>query len=157
VAEKVRSAALDSTRIVEYYAGVGTLGLGLAAAEKQVVFNEVSEGSIEGLEMGWAALTRNDALQLARGRAGDHAGVYGISDTVIVDPPRKGLDAPLLERLLGEPPRRLIYLSCGIEALMRESRALAQTGKFVLEHISGWPYFPFTEHVETLLVVSRKT
>lgn len=160
VAERVHGFAANSTRVVEYYAGVGTLGLGLAAAGKELVFNEVGEGSIRGLEMGWAALAqparlRRAPLVLAKGRAGDYAHLYQTSDTVLVDPPRKGLDQALLERLTSEPPERLIYLSCGIEALLRESRALSQTGRLAIEHISGWAYFPFTDHVETLLVARR--
>lgn len=166
VAERIGGFAAESSRIVEYYAGVGTLGLGLAAAGKEVVFNEVGEGSILGLEMGWAALgataspgsaqSRSTAPVLARGRAGDHANLYQATDTVLVDPPRKGLDRPLLERLISDPPERLIYLSCGIDALFRESRELAESGRLVLEHISGWAYFPFTDHVETLLVATRR-
>lgn len=155
VAETVKLFVGDSPRIVEYYAGVGTLGLGLAAAGKQVVFNEVGEGSILGLEMGWAALGRQEKLIVVKGRAGDHADIYEASDTVIVDPPRKGLDPSLLERLITDPPRRLIYLSCGMDALLRESIELARARKLVLEHLSGFAYFPFTDHVETLLIATR--
>lgn len=161
VAERIRGFVSDSRRVVEYYAGVGTLGLGLAAAGKEVVFNEVGEGSILGLQMGWAALSRSEPLHskqlvLAKGRAGDHAHLYEASDTVLVDPPRKGLDRQLLARLVSDPPERLIYLSCGIEALLRESRELAEASQLVLEHVSGWAYFPFTDHVETLLVATRR-
>lgn len=155
VADTVQAFATDSSRIVEYYAGVGTLGLGLAALGKQVVFNEVGEGSIAGLEMGWAALGRRERLTVAKGRAGDHAEIYEASDTVIVDPPRKGLDRALLRRLISDPPRRLIYLSCGIDALLRESREFVRARRLTLEHLSGWAYFPFTDHVETLLVATR--
>lgn len=156
VAERVGMFARDASRVVEYYAGVGTLGLGLAAAGKEIVFNEIGEGSIEGLKMGWDALGRPDALRLVRGSAGQHANLYRTSDTVLVDPPRKGLDRELLSRLVSEPPERLIYLSCGIDALVQESRALAQSGQWALDHLSGWAYFPHTEHVETLLVATRR-
>lgn len=156
VAERVGLFARDASRVVEYYAGVGTLGLGLAAAGTEIVFNEVGEGSIAGLMMGWDALGRPDALRLARGSAGQHADLFREGDTVLVDPPRKGLDRELLVRLISEPPARLIYLSCGIDALLKESRELVQSGRWVLDHLSGWAYFPHTDHVETLLVATRQ-
>jgi 23S rRNA (uracil1939-C5)-methyltransferase len=86
------------------------------------------------------------------GRAGQFADFYDEHDVVIVDPPRKGLDAELLTRLLRVAPQRLIYLSCGLPALLRECEALHRTQNYRLEHVSAWGYFPYTEHVETLMV-----
>ncbi len=145
----------EPTRIVEYYAGVGALGLGLAAAGHELTFNEIGEGSIAGLRKGWTELCRGRSLPLHEGPAGHHARLFGHEDTVVVDPPRKGLDPELLARLCEEPPRRLVYLSCGIDALLRESKQLARADGFVLRHVSGWAYFPFTDHIETLLVLDR--
>jgi tRNA/tmRNA/rRNA uracil-C5-methylase (TrmA/RlmC/RlmD family) len=89
------------------------------------------------------------------GLAGAHAAAYETEGVVIVDPPRKGLDRPLLNRLLQEPPKRLIYLSCGIDALLRESAEIQEKGLLYLTHLSAFNYFPFTQHVETLAVFDR--
>lgn len=155
VLERISAMLPRPTRIVEYYCGVGTLGLGLVAQGHQLMFNEVGGGSTAGLRKGWADLRGSEPLPLFAGRAGDHATLYGSEDTVLVDPPRKGLDRQLTERLLDDPPRRLVYLSCGIDALLRESEQISQRGRLLLTHLSGWAYFPFTEHVETLLVLER--
>jgi len=140
--------------VVEYYAGVGSIGLGLLRAGHQVVFNEISGGSLSGLRH---ALSEDllDGVRVEEGAAGDFAQLYTSRSTVIVDPPRKGLDPGLLQRLLGEPPRRLIYLSCGLPALLREVEQLMNTGLYQIRHLSAWAYFPFTGHLETLLVLDR--
>lgn len=155
--EEIYAFVPSSSRVVEYYAGVGTIGLGLAARGNRLVCNELGPGSLEGLELGRAALGLKDAeLAILRGKAGDFSGEYRTSDVVIVDPPRKGLDAALLRRLVEEPPHQLIYLSCGIEALHRESEGLVEVGAYEAAAITGYAYFPYTDHVETLLVLTRR-
>jgi 23S rRNA (uracil1939-C5)-methyltransferase len=147
----------EGGRVVEYYCGVGTIGLSLKKRGHDVVFNELGAGSIEGLKAGFAALgEREGAIPLYEGKAAQHAELYKRGDVVIVDPPRKGLDGPLLARLLEHPPQQLVYLSCGLDSLIREMSLFAAAGAMRLEHISGWSYFPFTEHIETLLVLKRK-
>jgi tRNA/tmRNA/rRNA uracil-C5-methylase (TrmA/RlmC/RlmD family) len=148
---KIHELASGSARVVEYYAGVGTIGLGLAQLGRRVVFNEMGAGSLRGLAR---ALDEAGAqeVEVVAGPAGKNAHLYGPGDTVIVDPPRKGLDAELMARLLDDPPGRLIYLSCGLPAFLTESRRLYESGRYNLTHLSAWAYFPYTEHIETLAV-----
>lgn len=147
----------ERTSVFEYYAGVGSLGLGLLRAGHHVRFNEISGGSLQGLKLGLQAFGEEPGPErIFEGRAGDHAGAYRESDTVLVDPPRKGLDPELLTRLKKEPPLRLIYLSCGLASFLKEADELLTNGGYRLAHLSGWGYFPFTEHLETLAVFERR-
>jgi 23S rRNA (uracil1939-C5)-methyltransferase len=140
-------------RTVEYYAGVGTIGLGLVALGQEVLFNEVGPGSLTGLRRGLAEQHASSGqTHVLEGAAGEHAEAFKSGDTVIVDPPRKGLDGNLFRRLLESPPHRLIYLSCGLSSLLRESEKLRASGSFRMIHLSAYNYFPFTEHVETLAI-----
>jgi len=50
----------------------------------------------------------------------------------------------------------LIYLSCGLKALLLEAKQLLCGGKYTLGHASAWAYFPYTDHIETLVVFDRK-
>lgn len=155
--ERIIEAVPRGARACEYYAGVGTIGLGLVERGHEVFFNELGTGSLEGLKKGLAAIENGATLAaVGEGRAGDFADAYTEDDVVIVDPPRKGLDPGLAARLSDVAPLRLIYLSCGIDALLRESTLLARTGKYSCSSITGFSYFPFTDHVETLLVLSRR-
>ncbi len=153
---KIKEFLPQGSPVTEYYAGVGSLGLGLIAAGHDVHFNEVGAGSLSGLRLGLAHLGVETSREtITEGVAGDHATLYGLDDTVVVDPPRKGLDPPLLRRLTKEPPVRLIYLSCGLDSFLKEIEQLKECGLYEMRHLSGWGYFPFSEHIETLAVLER--
>ena len=77
------------------------------------------------------------------------------ADVVIVDPPRKGLDAPLLDALRHRPPARLVYLACGLRNLLQEIEALTSDGRMRLRGLEAFDFFPFTEHLETLVWLDR--
>lgn len=137
--------------LVELYAGVGAIGLGLVQRCSEVVFNEVAPRSLHGLELGIAALELGASPQ-PRVAAGDAAvGLPYVrpASTVVVDPPRKGLGADILAGLCERKPRQLIYVSCGIDAFERDADALVSAG-YALTRVRAAALFPFTEHVELL-------
>lgn len=154
--EKIHELVPRDSSVIEYYCGVGTIGLGLVARGQSVQFNEVGAGSLRGLRLGLSKLPAADKRALILpGQAGDHAEAYLEEHTVIVDPPRKGLDPALLSRLVRTPPQRLIYLSCGLASLLKESAQLRGAGRLRLVFLSAYNYFPHTEHIETLAVWER--
>jgi 23S rRNA (uracil1939-C5)-methyltransferase len=74
---------------------------------------------------------------------------------VIVDPPRRGVDAPLLRALSATPPARLVYASCGLPSFLHEARFLLANGALRLRALEAYALFPNTEHVETLALFER--
>lgn len=158
ISERVAAFVPVGARVVEYYAGVGALGLPLAARVSSITLNEIGEGSLSGLSLGIAALPEGarDRVRVVAGPAGDAAHLVTRDvDVAIVDPPRKGLDALLLARLVESPPGRLVYVSCGLEALVRETETLLSSGSFKLSALEAFGLFPYTEHVETFAVFDR--
>ena len=86
--------------------------------------------------------------------AGELAGPV---DVLIVDPPRKGLDEEVLEKLISgeaDPPLRILYVSCGFKAFGRDYQRLSSRYKVV--HAEGHVLFPGSNHIETLCVFDRK-
>ena len=77
------------------------------------------------------------------------------AEVVIVDPPRRGLDRPLLEALASDPPGRLVYLACDRTSLARDLEALMASGRLVPRGLEAFDFFPFTDHVETLVWLDR--
>jgi tRNA/tmRNA/rRNA uracil-C5-methylase (TrmA/RlmC/RlmD family) len=74
--------------------------------------------------------------------------------TVVVDPPRAGLTAPVVEALGALNPRNVLYLSCDPATLARDCAALVQTGLQV-RRVRPLPMFPQTAHVEALVLLTR--
>lgn len=79
------------------------------------------------------------------------------ADVVVVDPPRKGLEPELLQALASGKgsTQRLIYLSCGFKALMRDADSLLAGGKWRLVDATAFLFFPGTDAIETLAVFDR--
>jgi tRNA/tmRNA/rRNA uracil-C5-methylase (TrmA/RlmC/RlmD family) len=144
----------EGARVAEFYAGVGAIGLPLATRATKLALNELNADSLAGLEAGIAELP--DVLRakigVHPGSAGSQASLVGDHDLVIVDPPRRGLDVELLNRLIETPPARLIYVSCGLPSLLREAELLCASGLWKLSALEAFALFPHSEHVETLAV-----
>jgi len=158
--EQVVGALAGATRVVDLYAGCGAFGLPLLARGAAVHFGERSPDSLAGLRAGIA--TRPDA-ERARAhvhegdaaRIGPLADVLATSDVVILDPPRKGVDPALLDRLAAMPPARLVYVSCGLPAFLRQAESLLESGRLRLAALDAWALFPNTDHVETVAIFDR--
>lgn len=153
----VQACVEPSARVAEFHAGCGAIGLGLAARGHEVRFNEIAESSLEGLALGIAALgTSAGRASLHPGAAGEQLGLVDDCEVAIVDPPRRGLESALLERLRDAPPERLIYVACGLPSFLRDARTLLGGGRLALTRATPYDLFPFTEHVETLAVFDRR-
>lgn len=139
--------------LVELYCGVGAIGLGLVKHAQRVVFNEISPQSLDGLARGLAHLRREVAssasVEVVPGDATSALTFVGSDSTVIVDPPRRGLDPVVLAGLQERRPRRIVYVSCGFPAFRRDAEALVRSG-YELRRTRAYALFPFTDHVETL-------
>lgn len=154
---RIRDWAGEGAKLVEYHAGTGAIGLALLPRAARVDFVESGAGSLQGLQSGLAALppALRERARLHAGRAEDHLALARGAGVVIVDPPRKGLDAALRAQLAAAPPQRLIYLSCDTGAFERDVRELLAGEKLRLAELVAWDLFPHTGHVETLARFER--
>jgi len=71
-------------------------------------------------------------------------------DVAILNPPRAGLDTAVVEGLLGNPPARVVYVSCNPATLARDLKRLG-TGRWEVRDIRCFDLFPQTAHVETVV------
>ena len=80
---------------------------------------------------------------------------YFVSDfqTVLVDPPRAGLDSETLQMVSAYS--RIIYISCNPETLIENLDYLTKTHDVTAAAM--FDQFPYTDHVETGVVLEVKT
>jgi 23S rRNA (uracil1939-C5)-methyltransferase len=150
---RIAALVLPDRIVTELYCGVGAIGLGLLQHSREVRFNERSPDGLAGLELGLAARPRPERARarVLPGSAEERLDALEGADLVVVDPPRRGLGARLREALAAAPPERLVYLACGLDALMNDLAVLRAPGRLRLAGIEVFDFFPFTEHVETLV------
>lgn len=155
--EHVRAQIPPSARVAEFYSGVGAIGLSVLARAGEISMNEVSAHSLRGLELGLAELEPADRVRIRvlPGEAGEQWEMAAGADVVIADPPRRGLDPKLTEFLGAAPPRRFIYVSCGLESLLEDAARLLARGTLRLVGLTAFNLAPFTEHVETVACFDR--
>jgi tRNA/tmRNA/rRNA uracil-C5-methylase (TrmA/RlmC/RlmD family) len=153
----VRDLVPEGARVTEFYAGVGAIGLSLLPGVRELRMNEVSPHSLQGLELGLASLDAADRAKVTvvRGPAREVARAASGADVIVADPPRKGLDRELLEQLGEEPPGRFVYVSCGLESFLDDTRYLTSLGRLRLLNLAAFNQMPFTEHVETVACFER--
>jgi 23S rRNA (uracil1939-C5)-methyltransferase len=157
IVESIQTCVEPGARVTEFYAGCGSIGLGLLLRGHELTFNEISPAGLQGLELGIARLRPEfrDRARIVAGPAGSCVHALADCDVAIVDPPRKGLDTTLLTALATQPPQRLVYLSCDLEQLRHDATLLLEHGRLRLDRLQPYALFPFTDHVETLAVFER--
>ena len=157
VLEAVSEAAgLRGREIVaDVYSGVGTFGLALARSAARVFVIESFPDNVRRLE---ANIVRNGLgnVEVLDGSA--EAWMKDLAgrrlDTVILDPPRKGLDPAVVRALIERPAGKIIYLSCNPATLIRDLGLLGAA--YAPASVRLFDFFPQTPHIETLAVLVRK-
>jgi len=137
--------------ILDFYAGVGTIGLTIASGNVTLV--EINEHAVTEMQRNIAELGRADARAILAPseQALDH--ITG-REIVIVDPPRAGLHPNVIATLLQQLPPRILYLSCNPVTQARDVALLQQHYRIV--HHRGYNFFPRTPHSEHLVVLDKK-
>lgn len=155
IIEHLRDLVPSGAIVAEYYGGVGAIGLSLLDRMQELRINEVSPQSLLGLEQGLAKLgVARAKVQVFPSDAKGALACGESADVIIVDPPRKGLDLPLIEAIIDGRCKHLFYISCGIDSLARDAAALS-CAHLKLTTLRAFNLFPFTEHVETLACFER--
>lgn len=72
-----------------------------------------------------------------------------------MDPPRSGSTPEFLNSLLKIKPDRIVYISCGPDTQARDIKVLVKGG-YKVTACQPFDLFPHTEHVETVVLMSKK-
>ena len=147
-----------SDTVLDLYCGVGTITLCMAKAAGKVIGVEVILQAVEDARDN-AKRNGIENAEFFCGDAGQAAldlEAKGIrADVVVVDPPRKGLNADAIEALARFAPRRIVYVSCDPATLARDVALLKEKG-YQLKNAMAADLFPRCAHVETVVLLSRK-
>ena len=163
-AQRLYEAAIGQAQItkedtvLDLYCGVGTITLCMAKAAGKVIGVEVIPQAVADAKdnakrngIGNAEFFCGDAGEAAL--ALEAKGIK--ADVVVVDPPRKGLNAQTIEALARFAPRRIVYVSCDPATLARDVALLKERG-YVLKNAMACDLFPRCAHVESIVTMIRQ-
>ncbi|MFD0675966.1 MULTISPECIES: 23S rRNA (uracil(1939)-C(5))-methyltransferase RlmD [unclassified Paenibacillus] len=143
--------------VIDAYCGIGTISLFLAQRARQVYGVEIVSEAIDDARRN-AVLNGVRNVQFEVGAAEEVIPAWkrqGIApDVIVVDPPRKGCDAALLETILEMRPDRVVYVSCNPSTLARDLRVL-EDGGYSTVTVQPVDMFPHTVHVESVALLVR--
>jgi 23S rRNA (uracil1939-C5)-methyltransferase len=77
-------------------------------------------------------------------------------DIAVVDPPRAGLSAKVVRRLLETQARRIVYVSCNPTTLAPNARQIVDAG-FRLVKVRPVDMFPHTPHIECVALFEKNS
>ena len=142
---------IETEKVLDLYAGVGTIGLSVARG-KDLTLVECDKSAFRELENNAnEARIRNKAVLAKSEEALDYVEP---EMTVIVDPPRAGCDKKLIEKFLEILPAKIIYLSCNPATQARDVKVLSE--KYAISRVVPFNFFPKTPHIENLIILKRK-
>jgi 23S rRNA (uracil1939-C5)-methyltransferase len=144
--------------VIDLYCGIGTIALALALDAREVIGVEIAERSVaDAIEN-----ARRNGVDNARFFAGDVRTAMrplleetGQPDVVVVDPPRAGLSAKVVRRLLEARAERVVYVSCNPTTLAPNARQMADAG-YRLSTVRPVDMFPQTPHIECVALLERE-
>ncbi|MAG77353.1 MAG: tRNA (uridine(54)-C5)-methyltransferase TrmA [Colwelliaceae bacterium] len=153
--------------LIELYCGNGNFSLALADNFERVLGTEISKTSVNSAQLNIEMnkidnvdIVRMSSEEFTQAMNGERTfrRLEGFDltsyqfDTVLVDPPRAGLDPDSVE--LARRFDMIVYISCNPETLKTNLQALTTTHS--IEQFALFDQFPYTHHVECGVILKRK-
>lgn len=145
--------------LVDAYCGLGLFSITCSEGVSQVIGVEVSADLVafakrnaEANKVANARFVVGKAEQIFEG-----LDVDADKTLVILDPPRKGCDEVFLSQLAAFNPAKIVYISCNVHSQARDVEYFIKNtnGRYVVEEVKGFDFFPNTHHVELVAVLKR--
>jgi 23S rRNA (uracil1939-C5)-methyltransferase len=143
--------------VIDAYCGIGTIGIVASKKAGKVIGVELNSEAVSDAKIN-ASINNIKNVTFVNADAGDFLVEYAKNakaDVVIMDPPRSGSTPEFLNSLLKIKPDRIVYISCGPDTQARDIKVLVKGG-YKVTACQPFDLFPHTEHVETVILLSRK-
>ncbi len=145
---------LDGKTVFDLYCGTGTIAQTMALRAKKVIGVEIVEEAVEAAREN----ARLNGLDNCEFIAGDVLEVLSEieakPDVIVLDPPRMGVHPKALEKILNYGVNQIVYISCNPKSLV-ENLSFAQYYGYRTVSIKAFDNFPYTKHVECVVLMSR--
>jgi 23S rRNA (uracil1939-C5)-methyltransferase len=148
--DAVKTAAGTGETLIDLFSGVGLFGAFLRGNFERVIAVERDPNCVR-----FARQNLGNKAEFVSAPAEEWIGSAELGHAVIVvDPPRTGLPAGVVEALIQNKPKKLIYVSCDMATFARDTRLLC-AGGYELESLRGFAFYPQTSHLEGLAVMVK--
>ncbi|MBP5343230.1 23S rRNA (uracil(1939)-C(5))-methyltransferase RlmD [bacterium] len=145
----------ENYNVLDLYSGAGGISLNAAKYVSHVFGVEEVYDSVENAKYN---AIRNGITNVSfkAADAKDYRSLIGDNniDVVFIDPPRSGMKREVIDKLLEDEFKTIIYISCDPYTLARDLKLLSS--KYEINHVRAFNMFPRTRHVETVCLLTLK-
>ena len=138
--------------VLDLYCGTGTIGILVSPYVKKVTGVEIVEDAVKSANMN-KEINNIDNIEFILGKVEKNITLFSNVDSIIVDPPRSGLDNLTIDTILKIKPVSIVYTSCDPITLIRDIKKLSDN--YSVKVVNIVDMFPNTYHVETVCVMER--
>ncbi len=140
--------------VIDAYSGIGSIGLYISEKAEKVFCIERNASACRDAEENAAQnnITNCEFIEANVEDAIPKLVEQHDIDAIIFDPPRRGLDADIIEHVQGIP--KIIYISCNPSTQVRDIRMLMKKG-YRLKRVQPFDMFPQTYHIENVAILEK--
>lgn len=143
--------------IIDAYSGIGTIGIVAAKQGGTVTCAELNADAVSDARKN-GLLNNLKNIKFINADAGEfmkrEAALGNKCDVLFMDPPRSGTTSEFIQSVAKLSPKRIVYISCNPQTLARDVKAFKRHG-YVCRKCTPVDMFPWTEHVETCVLLSK--
>lgn len=147
--DMIGSLLEKSNSLLDLYCGTGSIGIYLSEKSKTITGIEINKDSVKCAKKNII----DNNIKNYKIINNDASFIKGEYDSVIVDPPRKGLSKSVISILNEMKIDKIIYVSCNPSTLKRDIDLLTN---YDIKNINIFNMFPGTQHIETLVLLKRR-
>lgn len=140
-------------KVYDLYCGTGSIGIFVSRQAARVVGVEVVEAAVEDARenatlngIGHASFFAGDVIDICRD---EFFAAHGRPDVIITDPPRAGMHADLVNKILDMAAPTVVYVSCNPATQARDLQLL--DAKYTVTKVQPVDMFPHTHHIENIV------
>ena len=140
--------------IFDLFCGTGTITQSLSGAAKKVIGVDISKDAIK-------SAIENTKLNKIKNISFFKGDVFEViknitekPDVIVLDPPRAGVNAKALEKIVEFAPREIVYISCNPKTLI-DNLYYFEYNRYNIKSLKAFDNFFFTSHVEAVALLSK--
>lgn len=149
---------IENKYIVDAYSGTGTIAMILSSKAKHVYGIEMIEPAVKDA-IKTASENNIDNVEFINGKVEDKLPEMLKEnkkiDSIIFDPPRKGIQKNVLEAVNEAGIEEIVYISCNPSTFARDAEILENLG-YKVQVVQPLDMFPQTNHIELAAKIVRK-
>mgnify|MGYP006298485795 FL=1 len=152
----IKENITENSSVIDAYSGVGSIGIFVADKTEEMYLIENNEIAVKDAQTN-VEINKSDNVKIIYGDTAhklpellDKTEI----DTIIFDPPRKGIQSNIIDKIGETNIDKIIYVSCNPMTQKRDVEIFLKYSYKVTE-MQSFDMFPHTYHIENVIILEK--